>query len=55
MNENLNFYSGNKNWIKMSSIEVNDILDELLDENRRLLNELSFTVKCVDLLNEIKI
>ena len=33
---------------------MNDIFDELLDENERLLRELSFADKCIKVLNEIK-
>ena len=33
---------------------VNDIFDELFNENKRLLNELSFADKCIKVLNKIK-
>ena len=33
---------------------VNDIFDDLFDENKRLLNELLFADKCINLLNKIK-
>ena len=36
-------------------IKVNDIFDELLAENKRLLNELLFSQKCLNVLNKIKI
>ena len=36
-------------------VEVKDIFDELLTENKRLLNELLFANKCLDVLNEFKI
>ena len=39
----------------MSYILVNDIFDELFNENKRLLNELKFTEKCIEVLNEIKV
>ena len=38
----------------MSSLNVNDILDELLDENRRILNELLFAHKCITKSLEFK-
>ena len=38
----------------MSSILVNDIFDELIDENKRLLNELLFSNKCINLFIEFK-
>ena len=38
----------------MSNILVNDIFDELLDENKRLLNELLFSNKCINLFIEFK-
>ena len=38
----------------MSNILVNDIFDELIDENRRLLNELLFSNKCINLFIEFK-
>ena len=41
--------------IKMSNVSVNDIFDELFNENKRLLNELKFAKKCVEVLNEIKV
>ena len=37
----------------MSSILVNDIF-ELIDENKRLLNELLFSNKCINLFIEFK-
>ena len=33
---------------------VNDIFDDLFNENKRLLNELLFANKCIEVLNEIK-
>ena len=39
----------------MSYILVNDIFDEILNENNRLLNELLFADKCIKVLKEIKI
>ena len=38
----------------MLYILVNDIFDEILNENKRLLNELLFADKCIKVLNEIK-
>ena len=38
----------------MSFIRVNDIFDELFAENKRLLNELLFSNKCLNVLIEIK-
>ena len=38
----------------MSNVLVNDIFDELLDENKRLLNELLFSNKCINLFIEFK-
>lgn len=39
----------------MSSLEVNDILDQLLAENKRLLNELVLTKKCFKVLSEVRV
>ncbi|XP_054166626.1 zinc finger protein 510-like [Oppia nitens] len=36
------------------NIEVNDLLDELMAENKRLVNELLFANNCLNLLNELK-
>ena len=36
------------------SVLVNDIFDQLFNENKRLLNELLFADKCIEVLNEIK-
>ena len=38
----------------MSFIKVNDIFDELIAENKRLLNQLLFSNKCLNVLIEIK-
>ena len=38
----------------MSDILVNDIFDELIDENKRLLNALLFSNKCINLFIEFK-
>src|ERR1700743_1437643 len=38
----------------MSSIKCNDILDELMAENKRLLNELIFAKKWQKIFNELK-
>ena len=38
----------------MSFIKVNDIFDELIAENKRLLNQLLFSKKCLNVLIEIK-
>ncbi|XP_054167418.1 zinc finger protein 425-like [Oppia nitens] len=38
----------------MVCIEVNDLLDEMMTENKRLVNELLFANNCLNLLNELK-
>ena len=38
----------------MFSVSVNDLVEELYEENNRLLNELLLTQKCFELLSEIK-
>ncbi|XP_054166604.1 histone-lysine N-methyltransferase PRDM9-like [Oppia nitens] len=35
-------------------VEVNDIFDDLMSENKRLVNELLFANNCLNLLNELK-
>jgi hypothetical protein len=35
-------------------IQINDIFDELIEENKRLNNELMFANKCLNVLNEFK-
>ena len=44
-----------KTKVNSINIKVNDIFDELLAENKRLLNELLFSQKCLNVLNKIKI
>jgi hypothetical protein len=39
---------------KSVKIEINDLFDELKKENKRLLNELSFHEKCVQLLQSYR-
>ncbi len=38
----------------MFSIKVNDIFDELIEENKRLLNELLFANKCLNVFIDFK-
>src|SRR2546421_3620365 len=38
----------------MSSMETNDIFDELIAENKRLFNELLFANKCLNVLMKFK-
>ena len=40
--------------LKKSSIVVNDVLEELSEENNRLLNELLFANKCLKVLSQFK-
>ena len=40
--------------IKKSSVVVNDVLEELSEENNRLLNELLFANKCLKVLSQFK-
>jgi hypothetical protein len=39
---------------KSVKIEINDLFDELKEQNKRLLNELSFHEKCVQLLQSYR-
>ena len=54
-NIDLNFNLISCDLTKMSSILVTDILQELKEENKRLLNELLYAKQCLKLLIEFKI
>src|SRR5882757_3448721 len=38
----------------MAKIEINDILEELMNENKRLVNDLLFANKCINVLLQFK-
>jgi hypothetical protein len=42
------------NQLNIGRIEINDLFDELINENKRLFNELLFAQKCIKLLEKYR-